>query len=153
MNELNLLTQDQIEAIIRDVVDMFLIPKFRELNMNATGEWINSLEVKGSSIYGRKYTEQLEYGRRPGKFAPIEPLIKWAQAKLGLDYENARNAAFAINHKIKNEGTSWHQKGGSDLMDVLKSQECIDFINRTAQPFIVNQLTLNLSQTIRESFK
>ena len=51
-----ILTEQQIEGILLDVIDLFLIPKFNSLGMNATGEWENNLKPKGNAIWGRDYT-------------------------------------------------------------------------------------------------
>jgi len=147
------LSDDQIEKILKDVIDLFLVPRFLELDMDATGEWRDSLEVVGNVIRGRKYTNQLVNGRQPGKFAPIEPLKRWAMAKLGLDDRQALSAAFAISTKLKNEGSSHYIEGGTDLLEVLQSPEVIKFINDSAQPFIQEQVTLQIRRQVREAFK
>lgn len=126
-------TSNEIESVLLKVVDLFLIPKFRELGMNATGEWINSLEVVANNndsgtIRGRQYSEQLAKGREPGKRPPITPLVKWVTAKFGISGKQATSMAFAISHKIANEGTTWYQKGGSDLIEVLEDQKVIEYI-------------------------
>lgn len=46
----------------------------------------------------------VELGTRP-HFPPIAPLQDWAEAKLGLDAEAARGAAFAIARTIAKRGT------------------------------------------------
>jgi hypothetical protein len=147
------LTAEAKRQILQDVIVEVLIPKFLSLGMRATGEWEKSLHVVDSSIWGRKYTEQLEYGRQPGKFAPIAPLIAWAKAKFGVGEEEATSIAWAVNTKMKNEGTSWYRKGGTDLMEVLKSQEVVDTINRKAGNIIKEQIILFVSQEIKKSFK
>lgn len=126
-------TGREIEAVLLKVVDLFLIPRFRELGMNATGEWMNSLEVVANnndsgSIRGRQYSEQLAKGRQPGKRPPIAPIEKWVTAKFGISGNQAKSMAFAISHKIANEGTTWYQKGGSDLIEVLEEPRVLEFI-------------------------
>lgn len=147
------LTKEAKREILEEVIVKILIPKFLSLNMRATGEWESSLRVVDSSIWGRKYTEQLEYGRRPGTYAPIAPLIKWAKAKFGVDDDEARSIAWAVNTKMKNEGTSWFKKGGTDLVDILASQETVDLINSMAGRIIKEQILLFVSREIKNSFK
>lgn len=46
----------------------------------------------------------VELGTRP-HFPPVQPLVDWAQAKLGLSPEAAERAGFAIARKIAARGT------------------------------------------------
>lgn len=143
------LTEQEIETILQEVIDKFLIPKFDDLEMNASGEWKENIEVRGQSIWGRKYTEQLVYGRRPGTFAPIAPLKQWAMIKLGLNEQQATSAAFAISHSMKEKGTTWHQKGGSDLLEILQSQDVIDFINEKTGFYIKERIILEVNRQLK----
>lgn len=147
------LNDDQIRRILEDVVDLFLIPHFLSLGMDASGEWRGALHVVGDRIRGRKYTEQLVYGRKPGTFAPIEPLKKWAMLKLGLDEKQALGAAFAISNKLKNEGSEYYKQGGTTLVEILRSPEVVGFISMNAQRFIREQVTIEIRGYLRSTFK
>lgn len=147
------LNDDQIRRILEDVVDLFLIPHFLSLGMDATGTWRAALHVQGDTIRGRKYTEQLVYGRRPGTYAPIEPLKRWAMAKLGLDEKQALGAAFAISNKLKNEGSEYWKQGGTTLVEILRSPEVVGFISMNAQRFIREQVTIEIRGYLRNTFK
>lgn len=66
-----------------------------------------------SSLYGgigvlvsntAPYAGVIEYGRRPGKMPPKEPIARWAQRKLGLPYKEAKGLAFVIARRIGREG-------------------------------------------------
>jgi len=124
----------EIERVLQEVVDKFLIPRFHELKMNASGEWLENLEVEATDddkgyIKGRHYTEYLAKGRPPSdKLPPISALEKWVNVKLGISGEEATSIAFAIAHKIRREGTKWHQQGGTDLVEILESPEVITYI-------------------------
>ena len=148
-----ILTEQQIEGILLDVIDLFLIPKFNSLGMNATGEWENNLKPKGNAIWGRDYTNQLVKGRQPGSYVPIEPLKRWAMAKFGYDEKRATGMAFAVSHTIKERGTTWYQKGGTDLISILKSPEVIRFINEQTGNFIKQQITGELTNYLKQTFK
>lgn len=146
--------REEIERVLREVVAKFLIPKFNENEMNATGEWLQSLEVEATDddkgyIRGRHYTEYLAKGRPPSdKLPPISALEKWVNVKLGVSGTEATSIAFAIAHKIKNEGTKWHQQGGTDLVEVLESPEVIAYI----QNELGNILKVKISERlIRET--
>lgn len=143
----------EMEEIIMDVVRRFLIPRFKDYGMEASGAWERSLHARGNELWGKSYTEQLQYGRLPGKFAPIEPLIQWVQTKLGYSGKEAVSVAWAINHKIKEEGTSWYQKGGTELMDVLYSQQVVDYFNERLSVLVRAKLELYVSSLLNDNFK
>jgi hypothetical protein len=140
----------KFEEILDEVIRLFLIPKHKDLGMEATGEWINSLESKGSVIRGRKYTEQLVYGRAAGKAPPITPLEKWVTAKFGITGKEATSFAFAISKKIAKEGTTWKQKGGSDLLEVLETRPVMDFINSKLAAYFQVEISLQIQRNLRE---
>ena len=143
-----------IERILTEVVNRFLIPRFRELGMNATGEWLDSLEVttgeNSGTIRGRDYSQQLALGRKPGKRPPIAPLEKWVNAKFGITGAQARSMAFAIATKIAKEGTTWHQKGGSDLIEVLESNEVREYIEGEMRGILQIELSERLIRQTQE---
>ena len=62
---------EEVEQVLKKVVELFLVPRFKELGMPATGEWEQNLEVVaesiGGKIRGRDYSQQLAFGRKPGK--------------------------------------------------------------------------------------
>ncbi len=122
----------EIDNVLQKVIDNFLIPRFHELKMNASGEWLNSLEIAigndEGKIRGRQYSEQLAKGRKPGSIPPIRQLERWVNLKLGISGPEAKSMAFAIAKKIEKEGTSWYKKGGSDLIEVLSEPRTIQFI-------------------------
>ena len=128
---------EEIQRIITNVIDLFLIPKIRELGMPATGEWEENIHARGNEIWGRAYTEQLVKGREPGTMPPVEAIQRWALAKFG---NGDINVAWAIATKIKNEGTNWYPNG-SDLLEVLESQEVADYIGNELSRIIIATVT------------
>ncbi len=52
------------------------------------------------------YGAVVEMGRRPGKMPPVAPLALWAERKLGVAPDDARNVAFLIARKIAKKGTA-----------------------------------------------
>lgn len=129
--------QEEIEKVITDVINLFLIPKFREFGMPATGEWEENIHARGNEVWGRAYTEQLVNGREPGSMPPVEAIQRWALAKFG---NGDINVAWAIATKIKNEGTSWYPNG-SDLLEVLESQEVVNYITNQLRDIVILQIT------------
>ena len=145
---------EEIEDLLRRVVELFLIPRFRELGMPATGEWQQNLEVvaypENGKIRGRDYSQQLALGRKPGKRPPVAPLQKWAMAKFGVGSKEALGMAYAIAKKIEKEGTTWHQRGGSDLIEVLEEPRVLAYIETEltaiAKARVAQQLIRNAEQ-------
>lgn len=137
--DFNFWTDQEVLDVTQEVVDRWLLPKFRDLNMRASGEWEASLEVKRtgineSAIFGRPYTEFLTKGRSPNANQDPQALRRWAvwagstfikkwvQDK-GLDLD-----PIGVAYNIAKHGTTWKHKGGSDLLEVLQSPEVLDFI-------------------------
>jgi len=55
------------------------------------------------------YAEFVEYGRRAGKFPPIDEMAAWAYKKFQLkDWKLARSAGFLIARKIAQQGSEPH---------------------------------------------
>lgn len=122
--------------------------KHKELGMKATGEWLKALDYKieGNIGYlvGLDYTEYLVKGRDRGKRPPIKPIEEWVRAKFGISGERGKSVAFAVANKIKEHGTTWKQKGGSDLLEILNSTEVRNKINE----IVGEVLTLTTRQLI-----
>lgn len=145
------ITLEEIASIMDEVVDIFLIPRFKELGMNATGDWINNAggdsEPGKGLIMGLDYTEQLVKGQEPTT-VPIADLKRWAKAKFRLSDNAAAGVAVRVQRKIKEEGTSWYEKGGSDLLEVLEEQQTINYvmmkIGEKVTPRIQDQLLRQL---------
>src|SRR5690606_31720067 len=125
--------QKSIDETMQWIVSDILIPHFMSLGLNASGEWVQNLNTRVEGdvgiINGRKYTEQLVWGRKPGKRPPISALEKWAQVKLGLSGKQALGAAFAIANKIADVGTEIYKNNGTDLLEVLNKPENLRRIN------------------------
>lgn len=141
---------------MQTVIDRWLLPKFNELGMNATGEWKENVrpnaEPNKGQILGRSYTEQLVYGRKPGQKPPIAPLERWVNAKLNIHGSEARSMAFAIANKIASEGTTWYQQGGSDLLEVLERPEVIDFVNSKIGEYLSAEVEIQIVKDLKEAF-
>jgi hypothetical protein len=60
--------------------------------------------VIGSTYSPKEYAPYIEGGTKPHR-PPIQPLIDWAVAKLGLGEDEAKGAAFAIARTIGVRGT------------------------------------------------
>jgi len=146
------------EAIIQTmngVIEKFLKPRFISLGMNATGQWLNSLEgraVNGNGeIWGMDYTYWLAHGRKPGTAPPVSALIPWVNAKLGIGGKEAIGIAFAVASKIKAEGTKYYPEG-TDLLEVLNSPECKAYITEQLQTFYSIEINKILIKQLNDNF-
>ena len=145
--------QKSIDETMQWIVSDILIPHFMGLGLNASGEWVQNLNTRVEGdvgiINGRKYTDQLVWGRKPGKRPPISALEKWVQIKLGLSGKQALGAAFAIANKIAREGTEIYKNNGTDLLEVLDKPENIRRINE----YLGNRLKTDAMLFIQRQIK
>lgn len=54
------------------------------------------------------YAVFVEYGRRAGKFPPLDYIVQWVRKKLRLPDREARSVGFLIARKIAKKGTKPH---------------------------------------------
>jgi hypothetical protein len=128
---LDIVTVEQIKKVMDEVVERFLIPRFHELGMPATGDWEKAVsgeaEPNRGIITGLDYTDQLVHGQAPTT-VPLTDLKRWAKAKFRINDRAAQTIAVRVQKKIQREGTSWYEKGGSDLLEVLEEPQVLNFI-------------------------
>jgi len=109
-----------------------IISDLNKQQINTTGGLAKSLKfdlyrsanLVSVQFKAKSYWRQVDKGRRPGKFVPIAPLMRWARIKLGVDSEDAKSTAFAISRSIKKKGT----KGTNIFTNNIKKAER-DFLN------------------------
>lgn len=146
--------EELIRETLTEVVERFLKPKFIALGMNASGDWLKSLEVRTSlnrgEIWGLDYTYYLVNGRGPGKRPPIAPLVRWVGNKFGYSGKQAVSAAFAIATKIAKEGTEYYPDG-TDLLEVLESIEVQEFIKKKIGDYILQETQIRITRMIKET--
>lgn len=144
-----------IEETLNEVVELFLKPKFIELGMNASGDWLRTLEVRTSlnrgEIWGMDYSEYLARGRRPGKKPPIGPLVRWVGFKFGKHGQEAVGIAHAIANKIAKEGTEYYPNG-TDLLDVLKTDEVQNYVIKKIGDYLLQETQIQFRRILNEIF-
>jgi len=83
--------------------------EFDKKRLNDTGGAKDSLSyrVEGNKIIieGLARVLFLEFGRRPGKFPPIDVIQAWVERKLNVEPDKSRGVAFVIARKIAEQGT------------------------------------------------
>ena len=146
------ITPEEITKLLTEVVDQFLKPKFISLGMNASGKWLQSLSVEATDykgvIKGMDYTFYLANGRAPGKRPPIQPLVEWVGYKFGITGKEAKSMAFAVATKIAKEGTDYYPNG-TDLVEVLQSQEVINYINNRISNLLAVTVKIEIEKILR----
>lgn len=137
------------------VINLFLIPKFISLGMNATGSWIKALEGRSENgngvIYGFDYTYWLVNGRKPGTSPPISALMPWVTAKFGIGGNEAKSIAFAVANKIKAEGTNYYPEG-TDLLEILRSPEVSAYVTEQLQTWFTIEISKVLKKQLDDNF-
>jgi hypothetical protein len=113
---------------------------------NATGRLSDSLRYEatneGLRVYALDYIYYLEKGRKPGKRPPVDALIPWVKARgMATDDKQARSIAFLIARKIGENGTTIFQKGGSDLISAVVSDQMIQQVAIEVGTFLMGQIT------------
>jgi hypothetical protein len=68
---------------------------------------------KEGALYGAKYFYQQKFGRKPGKFPPIDDILDWIRAK-GITPRDTKTTqkqlAYLFARKIAQSGTDVYQK-------------------------------------------
>lgn len=141
------MTGSQILQAELESIKVDLIAKHRELKMEASGDWINSLEVQTSGLsgvlWGSRYTEQLVHGRESGKQPPSKVIEKWIYDKGIQPWEEnmtISTLAYLIARKIGREGTEYFKQGGTDLLDAVITPQRIQRIIDSVSEFHVNSV-------------
>lgn len=154
MTTLEILNQE-FESIKQD-----LILRHEQLGMRSSGQWENELETTVTtngdriiaSIVGTHYTEQLVYGRKPGKFPPIKDIERWIYEK-GIKLENnikLSSLAFLIARKIAKEGTTYFRQGGTDLIESVITPERIQQIINKIKELNITTITKGLIEQLKK---
>lgn len=116
----------EFEALKKD-----LIIAYDAKGMRASGKFADSLEVRveglTAQLWGENYAQQLETGRKSGKFPPIDAIKKWIEEK-GIASRiqgeiSVSSLAFLIARKISREGWKREQFGGVELISQVVTDQ------------------------------
>ena len=150
-----MITKEHEQRIVEHIIREFLIPKIKELDFNATGELINSLEARGNEIWGNDYFKFIADGRGPNEHQSHESLAKfaiWASEKFVRNWAIARGISedlvFPIAYKIGRDGTNFRPRR-EELIQVLEGKEVQEYLASQYREVVIKELTLNF----REMFK
>ena len=153
-------TDREVQEVMTDVIDLFLIPRYHELKMKASGEWERTLEAERSGtneavIRGRFYSEFLAKGRGQNRDQSPEGLRRWAVwagktfIKEWADQKGVSADPIAIAYNIAKNGTSWKRRGGSDLLEVLTEPETTKSVQDRLKAIAVPKITEHLQRSAK----
>jgi len=136
-----------------------LIQAYDAKGMRASGKFAETLEVKvtglTAQLWGENYAQQLETGRKSGKFPPIDAIKKWIEDK-GIASRiqgeiSISSLAFLIARKIAREGWKREQFGGVELISQVvtdqRMQKIIDEVG-AEQALIYSTEIIRLTQEL-----
>jgi hypothetical protein len=136
-----------------------LIQAYDAKGMRASGKFAETLEVKvtglTAQLWGENYAQQLETGRKSGKFPPIDAIKKWIEDK-GIANRiqgeiSISSLAFLIARKIAREGWKREQFGGVELISQVvtdqRMQKIIDEVG-AEQALIYSTEIIRLTQEL-----
>ena len=144
------ITEEEIKQITLEIVDLFLKPEFTRRGHNASGNWMNSLDVRvqmtdtgfSSFIMAPDYTYYLIFGRGPNKDQSpegIKHFVGWAGQYLFGPWARQKgiNAnPYAIAYTIAKEGTREYRMGDHTFLNVLENSEVRAYLNNRVTGFI-----------------
>ena len=117
---------------VLEIIRKKILGQQRSKKIYASGKSAQSLyiqEVKnGGQLVGEDYFQQQITGRKPGKFPPIKPILKWIDDKgLSLNKITKKGLAFIIARKIADKGTDIYKKkrDGLDVKGIIDETEPI----------------------------
>lgn len=101
----------------------------------ATGKLLNSIKVdidRKKNVYkfeirSLDYLKYIEYGRKPGKFPPIDKIKSWIKAKKIKSDLNIDALAFLISRKIAKKGTKGINTIEKELENIIKENQHLIF--------------------------
>lgn len=109
-----------VQPLISELLDNIkkvYIDKQTSQGIRSSGKSADSLRVEASdkagALYGAKYFYQQKFGRKPGKFPPIDDILDWIRAKGITPREpktTQRQLAYLFARKIAQSGTDVYQK-------------------------------------------
>ena len=135
-----------------------LIELYDAKGMRSSGKWADSLEVIAGEdtvkLIGEEYSQQLETGRKAGKFPPISDIKKWIIDKgvfiSALQTISLSSLAFLIARKIANSGWKRERFGGIELISTIVTDERIQKIIDEVGNVKIIQVTTEIIRLINE---
>lgn len=135
-----------------------LIKAYDAKGMRASGKFADNLEVVVSEdraiLYGENYAQQLETGRKEGKFPPLVDIEQWIKDKgIAARIEgqiSISSLAFLIARKIAREGWNRQNYGGVELISEVITDERIQAIINEVGEAQVIKYTSEILRLVKE---
>lgn len=143
----------EFESLKKDLIALYDAKGIR-----SSGKWADSLEVvteeNQAILYGEEYSQQLETGRKSGRFPPLNDIKKWILEKgiftTALQTITLSSLAFLIARKIANEGWKREKYGGVELIStVITADRMQKIINEVGNVMLV-QISTEIITLINE---
>lgn len=147
---------------IKEITNLFaaaLKDKLEENGSNATHQLSNSIKdiVKFDgkyltvSIQLEEYYKYVEYGRKAGKFPPIEKIKEWIKVKPVLPYTrgkrlpNENQLSYLIGRKIAREGT----RANPFLEPTIRDFKLVDKIYAAVNSMLTDEINKVVSEELK----
>lgn len=135
-----------------------MITAYNQKGMRASGNFEQQLEVKEGNfnieLLGVDYGQQLELGRRSGKFPPINDIKQWIEDKGIASRLNGEittsQLAFLIARKIAREGWNREGYGGVELISSVITAERMQKIIDKVGEKVTLQYTTEIIRMTKE---
>lgn len=116
MDELTEAMRKSVEYLRRETVE-----RTPHQSSNLRNSFTTDVQAFGDAVFGKvssplTYALPIEMGTKP-HYPPLEPLINWVEAKLGLYGDEAESAARGIQRKIGRFGTPGYGMAHFALLD------------------------------------
>ena len=153
-----------MKEIIEKHINLLLqdfVAYYKQKGMKASGnfETESYAEVKQdgdnytASIWSPDYVEQLEQGRKSGKFPPSKAIEQWVKDK-GLSYDiPLKSLVFLISRKISEMGWNRQGYGGVDLItEFFTDQKINEWLNGLKADLDI-QMEVEVTKTFQEAWQ
>ena len=138
-----------------DQVRLAYIEDQKQKNIRASGRSAEAFRVEpdfdSGKLYGASYLHFQAVGRKPGRFPPIEAIIKWIKEKFKIDDERSaglKGLAFIIARKIANKGTdiSEGKRPGLNIEDKILEyrKELVSNLLKGSRDEIISKLRIRI---------
>lgn len=160
---MDFITEDQIKEVTFEIIELFLKPDFIQRGHNASGNWMNSLDVRvevrdngfSSIITAPDYTYYLIFGRGPNKDQSKEGLrhfAGWAGKYIFEPWMRQKGISlnpYAVAYSIARHGTKEYRVGDHSFLNVLEDQQVKNYLNERVGAFI----SANVADTLRNELQ
>ena len=122
-------------------------------SVSASGKLAASVryEVSGGGlkVFALDYIFQIEFGRRPGKFPPLDALKDWVVIRNFAPDLPMSSRIFLAGRSIAQKGTTIFQQGGSNLIKDIADSDFFVNITKEMEAEFVKDITSEILGALR----